>query len=70
MSPSARAGESLASRALIALMRAVPALFTVGWLAAAVVWLAEERPGRALGALAVAVVAASFGARIALFSRR
>jgi hypothetical protein len=56
MSPSARAGESLASRALIALMRAVPALFTVGWLAATVVWLAQGRLGRALVALAVAVI--------------
>lgn len=70
MSSPARMGESLASRALIALMRAVPALFTVGWLAVAVVWLAQGRPGRALAAVAVALVAASFGARIALFSRR
>jgi hypothetical protein len=70
MSRSGRVGESLASRALIALMRAVPALFTVGWMAAAVVWLSQGRPGRALAALAVAVIAASFGLRIALFSRR
>jgi hypothetical protein len=70
MSPPARAGESLASRALIALMRAVPALFTIGWLAAAAVWLLQGRLERALAALAVAGIAASFGARIALFSRR
>jgi hypothetical protein len=70
MTRSARVGQSPASRALIALMRAVPALFTVGWLAAAVVWLVQGRLERALAAVAVALVAASFGARIALFSRR
>lgn len=70
MSRSARVGQSPASRALIALMRAVPALFTVGWLAAAVVWLVQGRLERTLAAVAVALVAASFGARIALFSRR
>jgi hypothetical protein len=47
------------------------ALFTVGWRAAAVVWLAQARLERAaLAALPVAVIAASFGAGIALFSRR
>jgi hypothetical protein len=70
MSPSARVGESTASRVLIALMRVVPMLFTVGWLAAAVVWLGQGRLERALAAVAGALVAASFGARIALSSRR
>jgi hypothetical protein len=70
MSPSGRAGDGLASRALIALMRAVPALLTVGWPAAAVVWLAQGRLERALAALAVAAIPASCGAQIALFSRR
>jgi hypothetical protein len=70
MTRSGRVGDSLASRALIALMRAVPALFTLGWLAAAVVWLVQGRLERAVAALVVALVAASFGARIALFSRR
>jgi hypothetical protein len=37
MSPSSRAGAGVAARAVIALMRAVPALFTVGWLAAGAV---------------------------------
>jgi hypothetical protein len=41
MSRSGQVGESLALRALIALMRAVPALFTVGWLAAVAVWLLQ-----------------------------
>jgi hypothetical protein len=68
MSRPARMGESFASRALIALMRAVPALFTLGWLAAAVVWLVQGRVEHALAALAVALVAASFGARIAVFT--
>jgi hypothetical protein len=70
MKPSARVGQSLAARAVIALMRAVPALFTVGWLAAAGVWLLQGRLERALAAVAVAAIAASFGARIALLSRR
>jgi hypothetical protein len=70
MSTSARVGQSLAARAVIALMRAVPALFTVGWLAAAGVWLLQGRLERALAAVAVAAIAASFGARIALLSRR
>jgi hypothetical protein len=70
MSRAARVAEGLASRAPIALMRAVPALFTVGWLAAAVVWLVQGRLERALAALAVALVAASVDVRIALFSRR
>jgi hypothetical protein len=70
MSPSGRAGDGLSLRALIALARAVPALFAVGWLAAAVVWLPRGRLERALAALAVAAIAASFGGRIALFGRR
>ena len=70
MTPAPCPGESLAARALIALMRAVPALLTVGWLAAAGVWLLQGRLERALAALAVALVAASFGVWIALFSRR
>jgi peroxiredoxin family protein len=39
-------------------------------VAAAVVWLAQGRIERALAALAVAAIAASFGARTALFGRR
>jgi hypothetical protein len=70
MTPPAYARQGPAARAVIALMRAVPALFTVGWLAAAAVWLVQGRLERALAAVAVALIAASFGARIALFSRR
>jgi hypothetical protein len=70
MNPPARQGEGLAARALIALVRAVPALFTVGWVVAAVVWLVQGRPERAVTAVIVAAIAASFGARIELFSRR
>jgi hypothetical protein len=67
--PARRPGPC--SSALIALTRAVPALFPVGWRAAAVVWLAQARlEHAALAALPVAVIAASFGAGIALFSRR
>jgi hypothetical protein len=69
MSPSGRASEGLALRALIALMRTVPALVQGRLLAAAVVWLARGRLERALAALAVAAIAASLGARSALFSR-
>jgi hypothetical protein len=68
MSPPARVGESLVSRVLIELMRAVPAVFTIGWLAPAVVWLMQGRIERALAALAVAAIAASFGADRALRS--
>jgi hypothetical protein len=32
MSPPARADEGLGARAVIALMRAVPGLFTLGWV--------------------------------------
>jgi hypothetical protein len=70
MSTSARVGQSLAGRPAIALMRSVPALFTVGWLAAAGVWLVRGRLERAAAAVAVAAIAASFGARIGLFGRR
>jgi hypothetical protein len=70
MSPSTRAGAGVAARALVALMRAVPALFTTGWLVAAAVWLLQGRLDRALAALAVAAIAAGFGVRIALFSGR
>jgi hypothetical protein len=70
MSPSSRAGAGVAARALVALMRAVPALFTVGWLAAGAVWLLQARLERALVAIVVAAVAASFGVRIAIASRR
>ena len=70
MSPSTLAGAGLAARAVVALMRAVPALFTVGWLAAGAVWLLQGRLERALVAVLVAAVAASFGIRIALASRR
>jgi hypothetical protein len=59
MSGPARMGESRASRALIALMRAVPAVFTIGWLAAAAVWLLQGWLERALIVLAVAAIAAS-----------
>jgi hypothetical protein len=45
-------------------------VFTIGWLTAAGVWLVQGRQGGALAAVAVAAIAASFGARIALFSRR
>jgi hypothetical protein len=51
-------------------MRAVPALFTVGWLTAGAVWLLQGRLERALIAILVAAVAASFGIRIAVASRR
>jgi predicted membrane-bound mannosyltransferase len=70
MSPSSRAGAGLAARAVVALMRAVPALFTVGWLAAGAAWLLQGRLERALVAILVAGVAASFGMRIAIASRR
>jgi hypothetical protein len=70
MSPSTRAGASLPARAVVALMRAVPALFTTGWLIAAAVWLVQGRLERALVALLVAAIAASFGVRIALAGRR
>jgi len=49
---------------------AVPALFTVGWLAAGAGWLLQTRLERALVAILVAAVAASFGMRIAIASRR
>jgi hypothetical protein len=70
MSRPRRAGERLAARAVIALMRAVPALFTVGWLVAAAVWLVQGWLERGVAAVAVALIAASFGVRIELFSGR
>jgi hypothetical protein len=70
MSPSTLAGASLAARAVVAPMRAVPALFTVGWSVAGAVWLLQGRLERALVAVLVAAVAASFGMRIAIASRR
>ena len=70
MSPSTRAGAGLPARAVVALVRAVPALFTVGWLTAGAVWLLQGRLERALIAILVAAVAASFGMRIAIASRR
>jgi hypothetical protein len=69
MSPSTRVGASVAARAVVALMRAVPALFTTGWLTAGAVWLVQSRLERALAALVVAAIAASLGLRIALASR-
>ena len=70
MSPPRRVGEGVTSGAVIALMRAVPALFTVGWLVAAGVWLVQGWLERGVAAVAVALIAASFGVRIELFSRR
>ncbi|MGH2714409.1 MAG: hypothetical protein ACRDM7_11095 [Thermoleophilaceae bacterium] len=69
MSPSTRVGGGVAARAVVALMRAVPALFASGWLAAGAVWLLQGRLERALAAVLVAVLAASLGMRIALASR-
>jgi hypothetical protein len=69
MSSPRRAGEGVAARAVIALMRAVPALFTVGWLLAGAVWLVQGWLERGVAALVVALIAASFGVRIELFSR-
>jgi hypothetical protein len=69
MSPSIRAGGSVAARALVALMRAVPALFATGWLAAGAVWLLQGRLERALAAVLVAAIAAGLRLRIALASR-
>ena len=69
MSPSTRVGAGMAARAVVALMRAVPALFATGWLAAAAVWLLQGWLERALAAFLVAAIAASLGIRIALASR-
>jgi hypothetical protein len=69
MSPSTRVGAGLAARAIVALMRAVPALFAIGWLAAGAVWLLHGRLERALAAVLVAAIAASLGVRIALAGR-
>jgi hypothetical protein len=44
MRSSAPVRQGVAARAIIALMRAVPVLFTVGWVVAAVVWLVQGRP--------------------------
>jgi hypothetical protein len=55
---------------VVALVRAVPALFTVGWLTAGAAWLLQALLERALIAILVAAVAASFGMRIAIASRR
>jgi hypothetical protein len=69
MSPSTRVGEGIMARAVVALMRAMPALVATGWLAAAAVWLLQGRLERALAAVLVAAIAAGLGMRIALASR-
>jgi hypothetical protein len=69
MSPSTRVGASVAARAIVALMRAVPALFTTGWLAAGAFWLLQGQFERALAAVLVATVSASLGMMITLASR-
>ncbi len=56
------------TRALVAAMRAVPAIFAAGWLIASATWLVAGQPTNALGGLVVAVLAASHGVRIALAS--
>jgi hypothetical protein len=70
MRSSSLVRQGVTARAIIALMRAVPALFTLGWMVAAVIWLVQDRPERAVTALIVAAIAGSFGARIELFGRR
>ena len=48
----------------------MPALFTLGWVVAAVIWLVQDRPEGAVTAVMVAAIAGTFGARIELFGRR
>ena len=68
--PAVRRGQPpLAVRAVIAAMRAVPALFALGWLVAGAAWLMTGSAARAALALLLAVIAASYGLGAAMWSR-
>jgi hypothetical protein len=69
MSPSTHAGAG-AARVVVALMRAVAALFATGWLVVAAVWLLDGRLEPALAAAGVAAVVAGLGMLTALLSHR
>ena len=57
------------ARAVIAIMRAVPGLFTVSLAALGAAWLVAGRTGAGLALLGAAAGAAIFGLRIALAAR-
>lgn len=63
-------GPPLAARAVIAAMRAVPAMFTLGWLGARGGVAVDGSTDRAALALALAAIAASYGVRAAVASKR